>query len=1016
MPAPQSILSHIERFDNDRQAYKSGVYNEAQVRREFLDPFFKELGWDVENEGGAAVAYRDVIHEDTLKIGETTKAPDYSFRIGGTRKFFVEAKKPSVNLDTDPRPAYQLRRYAWSASLPLSILTDFEEFLVYDCRIKPDAYDGARVARAMYLKYTEYADKWDDIAALFSREAVLAGSLDKYTELLKAKTGSSTVDADFLKEISVWREMLAQDLAARNPHLTQRDLNYAVQMTIDRIIFLRISEDRGIEPYGRLLEAQQGERVYARLCRLFEAADDRYNSGLFHFRDEKGHNEPHDELTPALTIHDDTLRRIITRLYYPDSPYAFSVMPIEILGQVYEQFLGKVIRLDESRNVEVEEKPEVRKAGGIYYTPTYIVDYIVKQTVGKLLEGKTPKQAVDFRIVDPACGSGSFLIGAYQYLLNWHRDWYVADGTQKHKKELYEASGGEWRLTTNERKRILLNNIYGVDIDPQAVEVTKLSLLLRVLEGETGQTLATQLRMFYERALPDLSSNIKCGNSLIGYDFYSATQASFLSPEEHSRINVFNWHEAFPQVFKRDSSGFDAVIGNPPYIRIQTMQEWAPVEVAHYKRRYVSASKGNYDVYVVFVEKGLYLLNKGGQLGFILPHKFFNAQYGEPLRALLAQGHHLAEVVHFGDQQVFSGATTYTCLLFLEKRGSSEVQIAMVENLDQWRRKSQAVYGTVPAEAIAPSDWNFYVGEGADLFGKLRQVPTKLGAIAERISQGIRTSANEVYVLNIVDQATDVLIVHSQSLGKQVEVERAAVTPFLQGREIKSYRVLPSGKVVIIPYHLANGRAKLVPEDEMKTRFPLTLAYLVANRAYLEERERGRMHGSSWYAFVYPKNIELMKSAKILVPDIADRAAFALDEAGEYAFTSGYGITLRPDVSLSPNYVLGLLNSKVLDFYLKRVSTTMRGGFFRYFTQYVEQLPMRAINFADQADKARHDHMVSLVARMVDFYRQSAVAKTPHDKTAIQRQIDAADGQINSLVYELYGLTDEEIRIVESDK
>ena len=273
MAAPDIVAALVDRFATDRQAYRSGVYNETQVRREFLDPFFKALGWDVENEGNALVAYRDVIHEDALKIGEATKAPDYSFRIGGTRKFFVEAKKPSVNLDTDPRPAYQLRRYAWSASLPLSVLTDFEEFLVYDCRIKPDAFDSARNARNLYVKYTEYADKWHEIAALFSRPAVLEGSLDKYAESLKTKTGTTTVDADFLKEISTWRDILARDIAARNPHLSQRDLNYAVQMTIDRIIFLRISEDKGIEPYGRLSEAAGGAGIYPRLVNIFTDAD-----------------------------------------------------------------------------------------------------------------------------------------------------------------------------------------------------------------------------------------------------------------------------------------------------------------------------------------------------------------------------------------------------------------------------------------------------------------------------------------------------------------------------------------------------------------------------------------------------------------------------------------------------------------------------------------------------------------------------------------------------------------------
>jgi type I restriction-modification system DNA methylase subunit len=272
-------------------------------------------------------------------------------------------------------------------------------------------------------------------------------------------------------------------------------------------------------------------------------------------------------MTPGLTIDDKPLKDIIKSLYYPDSPYEFSVLPADILGQAYEQFLGKVIRLSPGHRAIVEDKPEVKKAGGVYYTPTYIVEYIVKNTVGKLLENKNPKQVAKLKILDPACGSGSFLINAYQYLLDWHRDWYIKDGTKKwatvRSPVLYQGYGGDWRLTTTERKRILLNNIHGVDIDSQAVEVTKLSLLLKVLEGENEETLNRQFKLFHERALPDLGSNIKCGNSLIGPDFYKNKQMSFLDDEERYRINVFDWQAEFPEIMK--SGGFDVVIGNPPY-------------------------------------------------------------------------------------------------------------------------------------------------------------------------------------------------------------------------------------------------------------------------------------------------------------------------------------------------------------------------------------------------------------------------------------------------------------------
>jgi predicted type IV restriction endonuclease len=532
MPAPDNIKQLVERFEQHRDAYRLGRYNETQLRREFLDPFFEALGWDIFNKQGYAELYKDVIHEDSLLIEGENKAPDYAFRVGGTRKFFVEAKKPAVNIEFNIHPAFQLRRYAWSAKLPLGILTDFEEFAVYDCRIRPDKGDKASTGRIKLLSYKDYVEKWDEIAAVFSRDAVLKGSFDEYAEGINASRRKSTTEVDdaFLAEIERWRELLAKNIALRNPSLSVRELNYAVQMTIDRIVFLRICEDRGIERDEQLKDiatpgppvlrtsphfrqknqgdenskigengGNRGGLVYAGLCRLFKHADARYNSGLFHFKDEKDQSSPIDSLTLSLKIDDKVLQDILKNLYYPESPYVFREIPSDILGQVYERFLGKVIRLTAGHQAKVEEKPEVRKAGGVFYTPTFIVEYIVLNTVGKLLEGMTPKEVARLKFLDPACGSGTFPLGAFQYLLDWHLKWYMEHEPEKwatgRQPAIFQIKDG-WQLTTAKKKEILLNNIYGVDIDLQAVEVTKLSLLLKVLEGESNETIGSQLALF----------------------------------------------------------------------------------------------------------------------------------------------------------------------------------------------------------------------------------------------------------------------------------------------------------------------------------------------------------------------------------------------------------------------------------------------------------------------------------------------------------------------------------------
>ena len=1052
MTAPQAIMDLVERFDRNVESYRSGQYNETQLRREFIDPFFKALGWDVDNEKGHAEAYKDVFHEDAVKVGGSTKAPDYSFRIGGTRKFFVEAKKPSVNLKDDISSAFQLRRYSWSAKLPLGVLTDFDELAVYDGRIQPSKTDKASVARVLYFTYNEYVDRWDEIASIFSKDEILKGSFDKYAESTKGKRGTSGVDNAFLQEIESWRDLLARNIALRNPDLKTRELNFSVQRTIDRIIFLRICEDRGIERYGRLQSLLEGARVYPGLCEFFRQADERYNAGLFHFGEDSDRLEPPDELTLSLEIDDKPLKEIIKSIYYPESPYEFSVLPPEILGQVYEQFLGKVISVSPGRRVNVDYKPEVRKAGGVYYTPSYIVEYIVDNTVGKLLEGQTPSSASELRVLDPACGSGSFLIGAYQKLLDWHRDWYVgklvpllqegktpasrevlallpagytAPNKRRGKKKdanrdqppdfpIFEARGGEWKLTTRERRRILLNNIYGVDIDSQAVEVTKLSLHLKVLEGENEETLTKQLKLFQERALPYPGRNIKCGNSLIGPDFYDG-QTTLLDDEEIYRVNPFDWEAEFPEVM--DRGGFDVVIGNPPYIRIQAMKQWAPVEVEFYKKHYEAARKGNYDIYVVFVEKGLNLLNERGLLGFILPNKFFNAQYGLSLRSLLSNGQNLRHIINFGHEQIFSGVTTYTCLLFLSKMSNKYFNYVIVNDLSEWREKGASVSGKIQADAVDPAQWNFIVGKGSNLFHRLSKMPIKLADVAERIFQGIIPGMDAVYSVKLI-KSGKIAICYSRALSEEILIECEILRKIASGSQVKPYTIEDDRSRVIYPYQFEGDNCILIPPDVMKHDFPLAYNYFQRTRNLLDKRDHGSAKDSEWYRYIRTQNIGLQSSPKLAIPRLVHRLCAAFDNNAVFCLDNVDvgGVILKEKNRVGYIYLLGLLNSKLLNYYFKNNSVPFRGGFFSANRQYIENLPIRTIDFSDPQDVARHDKMVSLVERMLDLHKRLAETKTNHEKTLLQRQIEATDKQIDALVYDLYGLTEEEIRIVESDK
>ncbi len=1017
MPAPAKLTELVDRFERNFDAYKAGKYNETQVRREFIDPFLKLLGWDVDNEKGHAEAYKNVVHEDAIRVGRSTKAPDYSLRIGGQRKLFVEAKKPSVNIKEDVSPAFQVRRYAWSANLPLSILTDFEEFAVYDCRQKPNKADKASHSRILYFTFREYVQKWDELLALFSPEAIMQGSFDKFVQDNRKKRGTTVVNDAFLAEISAWRTQLAQNIALRNKGIKTRQLNFAVQRTIDRLIFLRIAEDRGIEHYGRLREHTEGSDSYQKLGDLFKQADQKYNSGIFHFKREKGRDEESlDTFTLNLTIDDKILKQIIKSLYYPDSPYQFDMIPADILGQVYEQFLGKVIRLTAGGRAKIEEKPEVKKAGGVFYTPTYIVDYIVGQTVGKLLAGKKPdgkNGARKLRILDPACGSGSFLLGAYQFLLDYYLDAYLQDAekwARRKEPPLYQNENGEWKLTIIERKRILLNNIYGVDIDPQAVEVTKLSLLLKVMEGETEATLGTQLRLLPERVLPDLSANIKCGNSLIGPDFYDGQMSlGILDEEEMYRINVFDWATAFPEIVPW--GGFDAVIGNPPYIRIQAMKQWAPKEVEFYKKAYKAASKGNYDIYVVFVEKGLELLNQNGVFGFILPHKFFNAKYGAPLREYISNGKFLSSIVDFGYQQVFQNATTYTCLFFLTKKSNRSFHYSQVDDLIAWQFNHEAISGEVETISVDSTEWNFIVGKGKNLFHALESIPTRLGHVAD-IFVGLQTSADPVYLLEKIEVGDSNTLVYSRSLKCNIHIENAILKPLLKGSEIHRFYVDNPRNLILFPYKISENKAFPLSESELAIKFPLTWAYFKDVKNKLQARDGGAWHNELiWWQFGRNQSISEMNKSKILTQVLAKNASYSYDLDATFCFVGGgnaggYGLSSK-DENYPDLFLLGLLNTKLLDFYLRNISTPFRGGYYSYGRRFIEQLPICDI------DELKQKQIINQVRQMLALHKRLAGAQTAHEKTVLQRQIQATDSQIDQLVYQLYALTPAEIAIVE---
>jgi len=971
---PEGVLKLIQRYEAFRQIYLKGEYNETQLRREFVDPLFRALGWDVDNNQGFSEAYKDVVHEQTIKFrghDTNTKFIDYAFRLGGVMKFIVETKKPSSKIAEDARSALQIRRYGWNANLSLNILTNFEEWAIYDRRIPFENNDPASKARIKYFTYKDIAKEWDYLSSIFTKSAIQKGSFDAYAIATKGKKGTASVDETFLDEIEEWRDRLAKNLALRNTSLSVDELNDAVQKTIDRIIFLRICEDRGIEKYETLKNVLDGEGTYTKLCALFLDADERYNSGLFHFREEKGNPEMPDGYTLTLTIDDKVLKDLIKRLYYPDCPFEFSVMPTAILGHVYEQFLGKVIRLTEGHQAKVEYKPEVKKAGGVFYTPEYIVDYIVEHTVGELINGKTPKEVSKIRVLDPACGSGSFLLGAYDKLLDWHRDWYIENlvPVLKEKGEtspevkalvppdargaenlpVYKASNGtdsrvrsDWNLTTAERKRILLNNIYGVDIDRQAVEVTKLSLLLKVLEEENEETVSKQLKLFKERALPSLHENIKCGNSLIGSDIYQDVQVTLDDPAVAKRINAFDWDVEFADIMK--GGGFDAVIGNPPY-----GADFKQEEKPYYQSKFLY-KKGKPETYIFFFEMGIILLKNKGMLGLITPNAWLTNFYGIQLRRYILELTILRNLVDLEPTKVFGSAVVDTAITILERNPPKEKHLMTVVSQGTKDYKIQNMF---------------------------------------EVSQDVWQSDSEA-VINLQSNQGDLqLICKLEKSGKSFE----SLVEYSQG---------------VIPYEAKEDKEKnSYIELEQKSPEWLPLFENASQiRRYSKDEPAAYIHYGPWLG--RSREQRFFSNHKILFHRLRKKLPIqligTLDESGTINRHSLSNLILHPNVNPSVlKAILGIFNSNLINWwFVKRYGLLMEVGGFK-----VSRIPLPS------GWESAYGPLVSLVERMLDLNKRLPVARTDQEQTLIKRQITATDKEIDELVYELYGLTEEEIAIVE---
>jgi hypothetical protein len=1006
--ARERVRELVQQFARNEADYTRSrtAYNETQARTDFITPLLEVLGWDVHNRQGQPLDLREVIEEATVEVGEEkqSKKPDYELRVARHRKLFVEAKKPSVNIERDRSASFQTRRYGFSASLPVSVLTNFHQLAIYDCRPAPRETDEAHVARIDIFSYDEFESRFDELYEKLSRESVYSGSFDDRYGVEISRHGTQQFDAHFLGQVRSWRERLVHDIHQNNPDLTPTELSYAVQLFLSRIVFLRICEDRDIEKY-ETLRGLNGDTAFDELMEIVRQADTFYDSGLFHLLDDE---------RLGVRISDDVLASIIEELYYPQSPYTFSVVEASVLGEIYELFLGEIVCIDDSGAAEIVLKPEVRESGGVVPTPRYVVDAILQRTLEPAVSGRSPDQLREFTVADLCCGSGIFLLGAYECLLNHHLGWYVENDRDQHiGSKIYEASGGQWRLTFEEKRRILLQAVRGVDIDPNAVEVARFSLLLRLIEDESAAGLKAYARANRQPVLPNLGPQIRHGNSLVSHEELAGF-APDAEPALVERICPFTWGREFPEETAR--GGFDVVVGNPPYIRIQNMVTYSPEEVGFYQSAespYTSAHSNNFDKYALFIERSLALVGPGGRIGVIVPNKFMTLTSGRPVRQLLSATRLVEEIVHFGAQQVFGrGAQNYTCILVLNRDGVDEARVEKVTDLARWRYGEPGEMSTIPAERLGEDAWTIVPQAAQQVFDRVQGACTKtLGSEAD-IFVGVQTSADEVYIVTAESETQDSVTVSWD--GREWTLEKEILRPCLHDVQLHAYARPQPNKHILFPYRLGGRRASLIQPAVMQADYPGAWEYLQARRQQLENRSitGGAASERQFYQYGRSQSLTKFDSEKIVLPILSLEPRYAFDDQDIVVTGGGNGpyylIRQKEGSVCDLHYLLAVLCHPVSEALVRMRTSVFGGGYYSHGKQFIEGLPI------PEASVELRREIADLVRRIVRAASEAQDARTPAIRAARERDAFAFRARVEEKITTAFGLSEDELAMIQS--
>lgn len=984
----------IDKFDDNFKYYKDSKnsYNEHSCRIEYIDPFLKLLGWDVSNEKGLAPQYREVIAEN---YSNKTDRPDYTLTLRGVSKIFVEAKKPAVDILNSPLPAIQCRKYGWNAKHNVAILTNFEYFILYDTSFIPNVNDNSTIARYKVYNYKEYLEKFDEILQIISRDAVYSGNYENLmdTHFKRNDSHKQQVDSLFLKQINEWRIALSNELYNKNEKYKSVDyLNDVVQSFINKIVFLRICEDRNLPVYYKLQETIDNPKdLQMKLEELFRVADKKYNSGIFSSENI------------IFDLNSTVIIDMIEGLYYPKSPYMFNIIEPNLLGKIYELFLTEHLIIGENQQIILTQKKDCINRS-VVTTPTEIVKYMVEKTLSKVCEGKTPKQILNLKFADIACGSGVFLEEIFSYIQQYCIDWY----TKNDIDYLIDMGSGTYKLPLNEKKQILCSCVFGIDIDIHAVEVSKFSLLIKLIEDETAPSVEGIVPI-----LPDLAKNIFFGNALI--DFEDIKQVE-LSTDELTSIVPFDWSVL-------GIEPFDAILGNPPYVSTEDMHSLLiPIEFKLYKKKFKSAYK-QFDKYFVFLEHALSKVNNGGYINYIIPNKFFKIGSGEKLRELLVSEKNLVSIDDFGDTQLFEDKTIYSSIVLLQNKEQSEFSYSYVNSVENLWIGNNNDSIKMQMAMLDKFPWKLTTDiEFLTMLINLNKVAVPFENNAN-IFNGIQTSAERpvpIYWFSrdeIVNETDTIYEIKRDAT--LFKIEKSILRPYFKPTKksekgLNSYSSLATDKYIIFPY---DSKGKLIPIEVMKLKYPFTFEYLIHYYERLVPncvsdkgtRDVPNATEETWYQYGRTQALTVFTNTpKLIVGILSKDAMYAYDNKDMLIAsggTAGYcAISRKQGSEYELEYLQAWLSHPITEKIMQIIGSDFENGFYARGTAVISTLPFVELDFSIASQKNLYDKIVKLTREIYDINETLEINAIRSTNQVLIRKKENIIKEIEQLIEVVYNL------------